>query len=54
MRFGTIQFKIGLAQLISNFEFSIDSANATFEYLKGSLLLQTEKPLFLNVKPLEL
>ncbi|XP_026681203.1 probable cytochrome P450 6a13 isoform X1 [Diaphorina citri] len=41
MRFGTIQFKIGLAQLISNFEFSIDSANATFEYLKGSILLQT-------------
>ncbi|KAL1462448.1 hypothetical protein WDU94_014282 [Cyamophila willieti] len=50
MRFGLIQFKSGLAHLIANFEFSIEPENQHFEYLTGSFVLQTVKPLVLNVK----
>lgn len=50
MRFGLMQFKTGLAALISNFELSIDPKNEHFDYMKGSLLLQTTKPLILKLK----
>ncbi|KAL1462449.1 hypothetical protein WDU94_014283 [Cyamophila willieti] len=50
MRFGLIQFKSGLAHLIANFEFSIEPENQHFDYLTGSFVLQTVKPLVLNVK----
>uniref|UniRef100_A0A8D8X8G7 Probable cytochrome P450 6a14 n=1 Tax=Cacopsylla melanoneura TaxID=428564 RepID=A0A8D8X8G7_9HEMI len=50
MRFGLIQFKSGLAHLMANFQFSIEPENLHFDYLTGSFLLQTVKPLVLNVK----